>query len=798
MADFEVQEKDGKIYCPLKKAWHVSTPEERVRQYYIAILANKYGYSLEQMEQELKVNNSKRGQGKARADIVIWKSEQDKKDKKAAFIVVECKAENVKVRVEDYYQGFNYASWAHAEFFVTTNEKETKYFNVDPAYLPQKLDEVVAIPTAKDVDDAARIEQIKNQTKLFTRDEFTKTLRACHNIIRNNDKLSPEAAFDEISKLLFMKIRFERDNKGMKVFTKQEYLDAAQNHEKNVRPGLKGTDLYALSYMQFLFRTTKEFFKDDRLFDDKDEINIRENSFIQILEKLETFNLSDTQDDVKGIAFEEFLGTTFRGELGQFFTPRTIVDFMTEILDPQEGEVICDPTCGSGGFLIKAFEYVREKIEADIRSKKNSLRLSIEGNDYDALPEDKQVKISHSIDKMQAALNTELDTGIEGSRMYQLSRNCIYGTDANPRMARTSKMNMIMHGDGHGGVHHHDGLLNVNGIFEERFDVILTNPPFGQNVDRGQLISEADKFTDEEMKKKYKKKYGAAYDEALKQVDDHIGESLLSLYDLGNTSTLTEVLFMERCLRLLKKGGRMGMVLPEGVLNNKNLQAVREYFEGKAKIILICSIPQDVFIAAGATVKPSLVFMRRFTNDEESEYANCKSEALAEVTALHQAEIDKLEATIAKADALTESLKDDLKKAKTKLKQAKKDKKNTTSVETEITTIKKEQADNRLNKKTAEKELKELYKQIDEETKPVVKKKFDYDIPIAKIDDAGITTTGAASEGNQLPQLVDEYSAYRIQNNLWPVLNNEITYAMNTDGKYCRYIGSQEVVLNEQ
>ena len=798
MADLEVQEKDGKIYCPLKKAWHVSTPEERVRQYYIAILANKYGYSLEQMDQELKVNNSKRGQGKARADIVIWKSEQDKKDKKAAFIVVECKAENVKIRVEDYYQGFNYASWAHAEFFVTTNEKETKYFNVDPAYLPQKLDEVVAIPTAKDVDDAARIEQIKNQTKLFTRDEFTKTLRACHSIIRNNDKLSPEAAFDEISKLLFMKIRFERDNKGMKVFTKQEYLDAAQNHEKNVRPGLKGTDLYALSYMQFLFRTTKEFFKDDRLFDDKDEINIRENSFIQILEKLETFNLSDTQDDVKGIAFEEFLGTTFRGELGQFFTPRTIVDFMTEILDPQEGEVICDPTCGSGGFLIKAFEYVREKIEADIRSKKDSLRLSIEGNDYDALPEDKQVKISHSIDKMQAALNTELDTGIEGSRMYQLSRNCIYGTDANPRMARTSKMNMIMHGDGHGGVHHHDGLLNINGIFEERFDVILTNPPFGQNVDRGQLISEADKFTDEEMKKKYKKKYGAAYDEALKQVDDHIGESLLSLYDLGNTSTLTEVLFMERCLRLLKKGGRMGMVLPEGVLNNKNLQAVREYFEGKAKIILICSIPQDVFIAAGATVKPSLVFMRRFTNDEESKYANCKSEALAEVTALHQAEIDKLEATIAKADALTESLKDDLKKAQTKLKQAKKDKKNTTSVETEITTIKKEQADNRLNKKTAEKELKELYKQIDEETKPVVKKKFDYDIPIAKIDDAGITTTGAASEGNQLPQLVDEYSAYRIQNNLWPVLNNEIIYAMNTDGKYCRYIGSQEVVLNEQ
>lgn len=227
-----------------------------------------------------------------------------------------------------------------------------------------------------------------------------------------------------------------------------------------------------------------------------------------------------------------------------------------------------------------------------------------------------QIEISDRIDKMQTALNTELDTSIEGSRMYQLSRNCIYGTDANPRMARTSKMNMIMHGDGHGGVHHHDGLLNVNGIFEERFDVILTNPPFGQNVDRNQLISVADRFTDEEMKQKYKAKYGKSYDKALKQVDDHIGESLLSLYDLGSTSTLTEVLFMERCLRLLKKGGRMGMVLPEGVLNNKNLASVREYFEGRAKLILICSIPQDVFIAAGATVKPSLVFMRKFTAEE--------------------------------------------------------------------------------------------------------------------------------------------------------------------------------------
>ncbi|WP_304673881.1 N-6 DNA methylase, partial [Neisseria polysaccharea] len=81
-------------------------------------------------------------------------------------------------------------------------------------------------------------------------------------------------------------------------------------------------------------------------------IKIRRESFLAIVEKLQVYNLSKTSDDVKGIAFEKFLGTTFRGELGQFFTPRSVVEFMTEILDPQEGERICDPCSGSGGFLI--------------------------------------------------------------------------------------------------------------------------------------------------------------------------------------------------------------------------------------------------------------------------------------------------------------------------------------------------------------------------------------------------------------------------------------------------------------
>src|SRR5690606_19740324 len=163
-----------------------------------------------------------------------------------------------------------------------------------------------------------------------------------------------------------------------------------------------------------------------------------------------------------------------------------------------------------------------------------------------------------------------------------------------------------------------------------RFDVILTNPPFGSRVEKTAKITEADKYTDLARIEKYKERYGKAYTEALKQVNDNIGEPLLKLYKTGKMSSLTEVLFIERCLNLLKPGGRMGIVLPEGVLNNSNLQKIREFVESKAKIILITSIPQDVFIASGATVKPSLLFFKKFTEEETKKWKSIASKAKTE------------------------------------------------------------------------------------------------------------------------------------------------------------------------
>lgn len=736
----EITTESNQIYSPIRDKWLVLKPEEEVRQRYVCRLVDSYGYGIKQMGEEVKVTNSQRGQGAARADIVIWRNEEDKRKGKNALIVVECKAENVTIRQADYFQGYNYAAWAGAKFFVTTNLKETRIFKVVEDAMPKKLEEIADIPSADMVNDDKKIKAMLLQTKAFTRDEFSRLLFKCHNIIRNNDKLSPEAAFDEISKILFIKIRYERTNSGTQIFSKEEFLK-----QKKMYDAVKSKE--SPDYYQFLFNKTKEDFAKDHLFDENETIKIRENSFEQIVKELQVYNLSTTSDDVKGIAFEQFLGRTFRGELGQFFTPRTIVDFMVSVLDPQEGEYVCDPCCGSGGFLIRAFEYVREHIENEVEVRKEDVKKSLFTDDYSKLPKKEQEKIDQKVIDAFSKMNYELDINNPMGRLRSLSFDCIYGTDANPRMARTAKMNMIMHGDGHGGVHHHDGLLNVNGIWEGRFDVILTNPPFGARIDKELKITEADRFTDIEKIKAYEKRYGKEnYDNALKQVNDHIDQPILDLFQIGKFSGLTEVLFIERCLNLLKPGGRMGIVLPEGVLNNTNLQKVRDFVESKAKILLIVSIPQDVFMAAGATVKPSLLFFKKFTENEAEEYNRIYIQASHEVEVKYDEEMTDINAKLAKRgkEALTKDEKKSLRSRK-----------------------------------------KELTVLIENEIKALVKERFDYVIPIAEVQKAGISTTGAKIE-NELEPLEKEFTEYRKENKLWEKHVRATKYNVSDDGTMLR------------
>ena len=396
--------------------------------------------------------------------------------------------------------------------------------------------------------------------------------------------------------------------------------------------------------------------------------------------------------------------------------------------------------------MIKAFEYVRAKIEVEIQEQKEKIKVKYFNEDFEKLSDTKKAEVEEHVNDLFNYLNQELNINNDKSRLRELSYDCIFGTDANPRMSRTAKMNMIMHGDGHGGVHHNDGLLNVNGIFENRFDVILTNPPFGARIEKSAKITESDKYTDEERIKEYKRRYGKAYEDALKQINDNIGEPLLSLYKTGKMSALTEVLFIERCLNLLKPGGRMGIVLPEGVLNNSNLQKIREFVESKAKIILITSIPQDVFIASGATVKPSLLFFKKFTEEETKQWKIITTKVKKEIEAKYAPEIKPIKAKL--------------------LLQGK-------------------EAPSATEKKELRAELKNLENQMEAEIKGKIKAEFDYKIPIAEVEKAGISTTGAQIE-NELEPLAQEFTEYRKKNTLWEKKFDYIEYEITEDNTFYR------------
>jgi type I restriction enzyme M protein len=699
----EVKRNDkGKIWSHIRQKWLDETPEESVRQSYLPVLVNEYGYSLDQMDEELEVTG--RGSGHARADFVIWRSAEDKANQKNPLIIVECKSDNVTISVKDYGQGDNYARLTGAKFFVTHNNRETKYWRVIHDSMPKYPEEIENIPHASDSDKD--IEELLSKLKTFREDEFAKLLHECHNVIRNREKLDPAAAFDEIAKILFVKVYVERELK-------------AKRQRKNIFSAEFLDDQIGDDPLNDLFEKTKRFYAKDKIFEDTDRINLKPATGREIVRRLERYNLSDTSEDIKGIAFERFLGRTFRGEIGQFFTPRTITEFMIRMVEPKEGDVICDPASGSGGFLIRFFEIVRQQILADADRQYQEYKASLESKSYSDAKKAELLRAKH--DEIQATL----DQSKKGSRLWNLANRCIYGTDANDRMARTSKMNMIMHGDGHGGVHHHDGFINVNGIFEGRFDIVLTNPPFGANVESDDKIRKEDIEISEDLYNRYKADYGEAYVEAQKRVQAAQGKSIASLFELPKDSSnkiKTEILFIERCLALLKPGGRLGIVLPEGVFNNPSLAYVREFCEDRAYIRAVVSLPQETFFSSGASVKASLLFMQKFTAEDQAKFNQLKAKTRAEIEAKYAPEIE----------AETKRLNDEMEKLKAaKTKEASE------------------------KRKGLQKELKDYLKAMEEkvaaEARALLKERFDYPIFMYEAEKVGITATGEPDQNELYP-----------------------------------------------
>ncbi len=625
------------LWIPLREEWRdvSAKPEEIVRQAFIRHLVDNYGYILAQMDQERRTMH---GHKSPRADIVIWETPNKKANNHTPVLIVECKAEGVDINIKDYYQGESYTRAVGGEFFIAHNTRFTAVFKLVPG-LPGDFVQINEIARATDWGDTKRIEEIKNRLRAFNRKEFQDLLFKCHSILRDVHKMEPGRAFDTISKILFVKMYVERS--GLHGTFTVDFLDRRASTRMPTDPPVHDG----------LFEQTKNYYKTDDLFTANDRLEISEETFRRLVKELERFDLSKTGDDIKGLAFERFLGSTFRGELGQFFTPRPVVDFMVSLLDPKEGDLICDPAAGSGGFLIRAFEHVRAQIGAAIQEEKDKARAEIEARSLDPEEEERQVNAAF------AAFNKELlpsdhENRPVDTRVGRLAWNCIFGCDAEPRAARTAKMNMIMHGDGHGGIHYHDGLVDINGIFPGRFDVVITNPPFGSNVGDDQKVGGSDEtrvLNDPAYRARCAQRYGTPWQESHDRMlaAATAKTNILDLFEIGKgkANRATEIVFVERCLDLLKPGGRIGIVLPDGNLNNPSLTWLRRWCEGKAKLLAVVSLPEETFRSADATVKASLVFLKRFTKKDQKAWDAAWTAAYAAHDATFDAERDTLCAT---------------------------------------------------------------------------------------------------------------------------------------------------------
>lgn len=358
--------------------------------------------------------------------------------------------------------------------------------------------------------------------------ELYRLISSSKDIIEKKALIRSDQSFKEITKIILVKMNEERRVKGEEGpnrFSKQ-YLETFG----------KANSVTCLEAFNRLFNEALTKYPNIYPGDEATFLIEDEDALLKVVDNLAPFSFLGTGEDIKGAVYEIFLKGTLRGEFDQYFTPREIVDFMVQLADPQVDDVFIDPACGSGGFLIQAFNHVNKKI---INSPVSEL--------------ERKKKFKTLIDKN------------------------IWGHEADKDLHVLAKINLIMHGDGWNNIYQGDTLRTTN-LQDEYFDLVLANPPFTIKYEFPEVLSN---------------------------------------YELGLAKDKEEldILFVEKSLRLLKPGGDLYIVLPEGLLTNRSYQYFREWMLEKADIICSISLPEGAFIPMGSSVSKTCILGLRKKSD---------------------------------------------------------------------------------------------------------------------------------------------------------------------------------------
>lgn len=299
-----------------------------------------------------------------------------------------------------------------------------------------------------------------------------------------------------------------------------------------------------------LFERVKENVFGD-VFDPSDRIRLDADSLAHAVGELQNYTIVEAGRDAIGEAFEVFIGPALRGAEGQFFTPRNVIEMMVSILDPRPGEKIIDPACGSGGFLITALSYVWGRLRDEAKRKNWTER--------------------------QLA-----------KREFEVAAGCFLGIDKDAFLSRVCKAYMALVGDGRGGIFCQNALEPVGDwtpplrreVRPGTFDVVLTNPPFGKKI----VVKGEKVISQFELGRKWK------YD---KPKASWASSSVL------RDRLPPQIPFLERCIQLLKPGGRLGIVLPESIFGNPSHGYVMQWLRSRLRITAVISMPEPLFKTSG-------------------------------------------------------------------------------------------------------------------------------------------------------------------------------------------------------
>lgn len=570
--------EDGMLIDYITGGQVKETPKELVVQRTARAMFHEFHIDIDLMDRQIPIQFEENGKKKrSKVDVAIFDTTEDKDSKNLKKIkrVIICDKEPKQTKKTAQMRTHKEAKkdlallenimreLPNCDWGLWTNGIEFFYVQKTETRFDTEFNPVGDWPLG---DDSIGSREVYSdaQMRIAKEDVLKITFRRCHNFIHGNEGMSKEKAFWQFLFLIFTKMYDEKYNRPRQFWAgpTEQFTEEGQTKIKNrIEP---------------LFEKVKSEYAKFGIFDGTEKIQLSKRALAFMVSELFKYDFSKTEMDVKGAAYQEIVGNNLRGDKGQFFTPRCAIDLMVEIIDPKENESVLDSSCGTGGFLVSALKHVEWGIRSEICKDEK-------------FPTDDEWSIVHK-------------------RLASYAKENLFGADFDPDLVKATQMNIVMGANEMANIHHMNSIEfpfgHLPGVskFTEKaklgtLDIVLTNPPFGADIP----VTEEHILDQYELAEQWEKTEIGSFRKTGKR----------------KASVAPEVLFIERCVKWVKPGGRIGIVLPDGILSNPGDEYIRAWLMKNCWVLASVNLPVEAFIVeANVNIQTTLLFLKRKTQIE--------------------------------------------------------------------------------------------------------------------------------------------------------------------------------------